>query len=417
MNTASNKGKVFYGWYVVAGALLIMFMIGGIAWNCVSVFIKPVCADLGFTRQAMSMNTTITSIIGMCISLSWGYILKHFSLKKLMRLAAFGLPLGYVGYSFCSEIWMFYACSVLVGLSLCLVMNLPLSIIISNWFEEKRGQAMGIAFMGSGIGGMLFIPVISNMIEKMGWRFTYRFSAAVMFAAAFVAIFFLIRLRPEEMGLKPLGWEKRAAAAAETGAVPAAEGPLFSELSRTGRFWLLAFCISASNSAVGCVNQALQPHLTDNGYPVATAALIVSIGMGLLAVGKMGLGVVFDKMGIRIGTLFSLGLGLLGLIGMIFCRSWLGVAAAVVLGQGIGCAFGTVGVPIVTRALFGERDYATNYGVVCAIGGVCNSISPMLNGAAYDRFGSYNPALVLWACLMAFGLLVFVRTLPGRKKA
>ena len=131
----------------------------------------------------------------------------------------------------------------------------------------------------------------------------------------------------------------------------------------------------------------------------------------------MGLGVVFDKTDIRTGTLFSLGLGLLGLIGMIFCKSWLGVASAVALGQGIGCAFGTVGVPIVSRALFGERDYATNYGVVCAVGGVCNSISPMLNGAAYDRFGSYNPALILWCGIMVFGLIVFWFTLPKGKKA
>lgn len=402
---------------MVAAGLIIMFTIGGIAWNCVSIFIKPVCADLGFTRQAMSMNSTITSIIGMAVSLSWGYILQHFSLKKLMRLAAITLPLGYVGYSFCTEIWMFYACSVLVGLSLCLVMNLPLSMILSNWFEEKRGTAMGIAFMGSGIGGMLFIPVISGMIERSGWRYTYRFSALVMLISAVIAIYFMIRIRPEEMGLKPLGWEKHHGTAGDDAQAAAAEGPLFKDLAKTGRFWLLAFCISGSNSAVGVVNQALQPHLTDNGYAVAAAAIIVSIGMGLLAVGKMGLGVVYDKTDIRTGTLLSLGLGLLGLIGMIFCKSWLGVASAVVLGQGIGCAFGTVGVPIVSRTLFGERDYATNYGVVCAVGGVCNSISPMLNGAAYDRFGSYNPALVLWCGIMVFGLIVFWFTLPRSKKA
>ena len=411
------KEKVHYGWVVTFGGLLIMFTIGGIAWNCVSAFIKPVCADLGFTRQAMSMNSTITSVIGMTISLSWGYILKHFSLKKLMRMAVFALPLGYVGYSFCSSIWMFYACSVLVGFSLCLVMNLPLSMILTNWFEEKRGQAMGIAFMGSGLGGMLFIPIISNMIESMGWRFTYRFAAAVMFVSAFIAIFFLIKIRPQEMGLKPYGWEKHHGQGAEnSGEEPILEGPLFSELAKTSRFWLLAFCISASNSAVGCVNQFLQPHLTDNGYAVQTAALIVSAGMGLLAIGKIGLGVVFDKMGIRIGTLFSLGIGLLGLIGMINCGSWLGVGAAILLGQGIGCSFGTVGVPIVARTLFGERDYATNYGVISAIGSVCNSISPMLNGAAYDRFGSYNPALILWSGILVFGLTVFVFTLPGKKK-
>ncbi len=415
MNTNSNKTKIFYGWWVVAGGLIIMFTIGGIAWNCVSLFIKPVCADLGFSRSAMSMNSTITSVVGMAVSLSWGYILKHFSLKKLMRMAAFTLPLGYVGYSFCTEIWMFYICSLLVGLSLCLVMNLPLSMIISNWFEEKRGTALGIAFMGSGLGGMLFIPVVSAVIENYGWRFAYRASAAAMLISAVVAIFVLLKMRPEEMGLKPYGWETRAAREAAKG--PIAEGPLFKELARTSRFWLIAFAISASNTAVGTVNQALQPHLTDNGYAVATAALIVSSGMGLLAIGKMGLGVVYDRMGTRFSTLGALGLGLLGVIGMICCKSWLGVGAAVLLGQGIGCAFGTVGVPIVARDLFGERDYATNYGVISACSSVFNSLSPMINGASYDMFGSYNPAFSGWCVLLCIGLGIFFVLLPRNSKA
>ncbi len=414
MNTDSNKSGIFYGWVIVFAGLLIMVTIGGVAWNCVSQFIKPVCAELGFSRRAMSTNSTITSLTNMAVALSWGYILNHFSLRKLMRLAVVTLGISYFGYSMCTNIWMFYGCSVVLGLSLALLMTLPLSIIIANWFEEKRGLAYGITYMGSGLGGMIFNPIVASMIIDIGWRMTYRIMAGVMFAAAFIAVYFLLRIRPEEMGLKALGHDK---AAVECGEEAVHEsGPLFKDLIHTRRFIVAAVSLTCANTAVGCITQCLSPHLTDNGYSVQKAALLVSIGMGALAIGKIILGEIYDRIGTRSATMLAMGCGLVGLVAMIFCRN----AAAIpfiVLGQGFGCAIGTVGVPLVVEDLFGKRDYAANFGFISACSSVGGAISPMLNGAAYDISGSYNPAFTMWCALLAVSLMVFFKLLPKKDGA
>lgn len=418
MNTESNKPHIFYGWVIVFGGLLIMITIGGIAWNCVSQFIKPVCAEMGFSRQAMSANSTVTALVNMAVSLLWGYILKNFSLRKLMRMAVFTLPLAYFGYSLAVNIWMFYACSLLLGVSLSMLMTLPLSMIISNWFDEKRGLAFGITFMGSGLGGMIFNPIVAAIITKYGWRMAYRSMAGVMFAAAFLSVFFLLKLRPEEMGLKSLGYEKTHTMhiAADGHEEPDDdEGELFKDLIKTMRFKAMAVSMCVACTAIGCITQCLSPHLTDNGYGVQTAAFLVSAGMAAMAVGKMVLGAVYDGIGTRKATILSLVCGLIGVMGMIFCKIPLALAA-IFLGQGLGCSFGTVGVPVVVQNVFGKRDYGANFGFITACTSVGGAISPMFNGAAYDITGSYNPAFTIWAVLLAVSLVVFFALLPKNDK-
>ena len=414
MNTESNESGFFYGWVIVFAGLLIMVTIGGVAWNCVSQFIKPVCAELGFSRRAMSTNSTITSLTNMAVALSWGYILRHFSLKKLMRLAVVTLGISYFGYSMCTNIWMFYGCSVVLGLSLALLMTLPLSIIIANWFEEKRGLAYGITYMGSGLGGMIFNPIVASMIINIGWRMTYRIMAGIMFAAAFIAVYFLLKIRPEEMGLKALGHDR---AVAERGGEDVQErGPLFKELIHTRRFIIVAVALTCGNTAIGCITQCLSPHLTDSGYTVQRAAFYVSMGLGALAVGKMLLGEIYDRIGTRRATLLAMSCGFIGLVAMIFCRNT-AVIPLIILGQGLGCALGTVGVPLVVEDLFGKRDYAANFGFISACSSVGGAISPMLNGAAYDISGSYNPAFTMWCVLLAVSLMVFFKLLPKKDGA
>ena len=89
----------------------------------------------------------------------------------------------------------------------------------------------------------------------------------------------------------------------------------------------------------------------------------------------------------------------------------------VVIGQCLGSSFGTVGVPIITQTLFGRKDYSTNFGVISACSSVGGALSPMINGAVYDRMGSYNPAFAVWVCLLAIAICIFTAVLPKGEKA
>ena len=166
METSQKPKGLFYGWVIVAAGCLVMAVVMGIVYNCFSQFIKPVCEDLGFTRQAMSMNQTFLSLTQIGVALVWGRVLAGFGKKldKLMLFWAVVGPIAYYCFSFATQIWVFYIISVIMSIVMNMVTTLPLSYILSNWFEEKRGLATGICFMGSGIGGMILNPLLGRWI-------------------------------------------------------------------------------------------------------------------------------------------------------------------------------------------------------------------------------------------------------------
>ena len=84
---------------------------------------------------------------------------------------------------------------------------MPITFILNNWFKTDVGTALGLASMGSGIGGALFNALAGIWIEAYGWRATYRILTAVILALAIPCVYFVIKRRPEEKGCTP--YEKR----------------------------------------------------------------------------------------------------------------------------------------------------------------------------------------------------------------
>ena len=126
-------------------------------------------------------------------------------------------------------------------------------------------------------------------------------------------------------------------------------------------FWDLAFCSVGIVMCISILSPTLSPHLNDNGYSVTFAAMMASISMGALAVGKLILGKLFDRLGVRKAAVIACSCTFIGLIGMIFCRHTIALAA-IVLGIGLGCSFGAVCMPIITQTLFGMKSFNSIYG-------------------------------------------------------
>ena len=132
-----------------------------------------------------------------------------------MKVASITLPVGFFCYSFCRSLTGFYLCAVVVGISVSFLTFLPFTLIISNWFEEKRGTALGICFMGRGLGGMLMNTLTAVLLDRYGWRASYRVIGVMMLVILIVMIWFVIRATPEQMGLQPLRKKESGTPAAE----------------------------------------------------------------------------------------------------------------------------------------------------------------------------------------------------------
>lgn len=410
MQNTKKKSGLFYGWIIVGLGCLIMAVIMGIIYNSFSQFIKPVSESLGLSRKQMNLCQTLISLSQVIIALNWGKILKRIPLKRYMMMIAIIAPINFALFSTANSLWQLYIHSAISGVAMASLCTLPFSLILANWFNDQRGTAIGIAFMGSGLGGMIFNPVAVALIEGFGWRTGFLGLGAIMAIVAIPAVL-LVRIRPEDMGLEPLGgYPVKTAAASEE-----ADGYTLAEAKKMPKLWLLASCTLLINSGLSALVQAMSPHLTDCGYTTAFAATMVSVSMGAMAIGKIALGRLYDKLGVRKATFLSLACAFCGHMGFVFCtiKPMLG---CIILGVALGCAYGTVATPIIVQTVFGKRDYAAIVGIFTAMGNLGGVLSPTLNGTAYDMFGSYNVSFCLFGAFVVLAAICYIFQLPKGEK-
>ena len=231
-----NFKEMHYGWVIVGAVFLIMAAAWGIVYNCSSLFIDPISDELGFSRSQINATMTIRAACQMGVSLFAGKIFKRFDIKGVMKVASIVLVVSFFTFSFAVSLWSFYLITFISSISITLIAIIPLSIIISNWFDEKKGTALGIAFMGSGVGGMIFSSLTGIWIEAYGWRVAYQILALSMGVIIIPSIFFIIKLYPREKGLQPVGVSKESA---ESFAAKGNFGVTLAEAMKSVKFWAL----------------------------------------------------------------------------------------------------------------------------------------------------------------------------------
>jgi len=398
----SLRNAVFYGWIIAVAGMLFMMADYGIINNCYSLFIVPITRDLGLSRQAYSVCQTLVFGSVMCMSTIAGRIFERFGLMRVMRVGAVAAVLAYYGYSFATSLPVFYALSVLLGCSQCLISVIPLSILLKNWFHDHYGAAVGVTFLGSGLGGMIFNPIATRMIEAYDWRLTYKILAIAMAALSLPAVFLIFKERPEDMGLLPLGYDKNA----KDCAMPAQKetGAGYRAALHSAKFWIFCVIIAAYAISASTLVYSISPHLQDIGYSSMFAATCVSVGMGFLAIGKASVGFIIDKIGIRKSTIFAVFSTFIGLIGMMLVAN-INMFALVLVGLTFGCSYSTVGIPVLVQKVFGTKEYSHIFGTFMAMSSFGSAISPYFSGTIFDVLGSYQTAFVITAaasfCVLA----------------
>ena len=195
--------KRFSGWSVVAAMFLFSFFATAIYSNCLSLYMHPVCDSLQLSSTTpWSMINLIAAFAsaGGAMAIAGLYQGKHFKLFMLLCIAASGALFALA--SICTAIWQFYIVFCLSNIFLAGLTQLPISVLITAWFEDKRSVAMSIAFCGSGVGTAIWSPVLSKIIasSNVGYKHAFVFSGAVVTVALVIICLLLVKRCPEEYG-------------------------------------------------------------------------------------------------------------------------------------------------------------------------------------------------------------------------
>lgn len=409
----NKKGGIFYGWWIVVVCTLIMATFFTLLLSCISLFIVPITEDLGITRSAFGVFSTILMILGMILSPIAGKICATKNTRMIMAASLLLGVLGYTCLSFVNNIGLLYVLAVVIGLGSSFSTTVPIAIVLTRWFVKKRGTAMSITFAGSSIGAMILSPVISSLIAANGWRMTFRILGLGMLVVLVPLTFLIIRSKPSDKGLVPLGADEAPAADAAKAAPTVEAGIPLKELQKKPVFWIYVAAIFVMLLTMGALYH-MAPHVTGM-LGAAAAARFVSIFSLIAIFGKLLMGVVFDKWGVKAGIL-------MGTVCMGLCFVFLLIAKnftmllPVALFYGLGSSHATIFPPTLTSRLFGTKYYGETFGFVNSFASLSMAVNNLVYAAAYDATGTYTLAWMFGLAASVLATFLLFISVNGAKK-
>jgi cyanate permease len=271
-----------------------------------------------------------------------------------------------------------------------------LTTMVTRWFVRRRNVALTLALTGLGLSGALMVPATAKLIELFGWRWAFAIAGLIVLAVGLPPILFILRSKPEDLGLRADGDPKPAPGAEGTGATPVRDGyePRGRVLWQIGALFLLAFIVNQA------VTTHAVPYFQAQGMGAAEAAALFGAAAGVGFVGRFVSGLSFDRLlGPRPMLLALLACQILG-VGGLLVGGW-GLYAFVGL-----YGFSLGGLPIseslTTAAYFGAARYGKAIGRVLVFDTIGSAVGPILAGVLYDIHGGYGSTL--WV-LLALGVV------------
>ena len=199
----SLKGKVFYGWVIVASCLIIAAVMLGIRYSF-GVFFKPLANEFELSRLATSSINSLLMVFYAVFAFTGGWALDRFGPKRVVLVMGISSGLGLLLTSIANSLWqLFIVYSFLLGIGTGAAVPVLMSIV-SRWFDKKRGLALGISSSGTALGPFILAPLSAFLIATFSWR-TANIILGIIAAALIIAVSRSLLSHPHEIGALPDG--------------------------------------------------------------------------------------------------------------------------------------------------------------------------------------------------------------------
>ena len=399
--------KFFYGWVVVAGCILITMTMVPPIMALSNKYLLYVTEDLGISRSAFTLANTVLQALGIFLSPLVSKKLAEGNLKRIQSASVIGYCAAYFSYSLATRPFHLYLSAFALGIFYLNATLIPVSMMVTNWFNRHRGLAMSLAMAGIGVGGTVFSPVLTFLLENYGWRSTYRIMALIILAIALPAALFLVKKKPEDMGLRPLGAED-APAGGKQATRPENSLTLSFQQSQGKLFFWLLLAGMLTNGLINAGALGHFPPAMQESHGAALQAAIISLYSLISIGGKLILGWINDRWGVIVSSTYACTLFGLAFVFMLVSEGSALPLYLMAVVFGLGNAIGTVTPPLLTAQVFGKENYSRAYGLVNSFSQVGLSLGSLAVASIYDASGSYDPAWLLLLALTVVTLACWV---------
>ena len=423
---AEEKKGFHRAWLVFIGVCMMMAGGMGLVLNVMGNYFAPMAMAFGLVTPDGKPDVTQVTLLMTVYSyvmLVWlpfcGRLFDKVDARILFGVSGCLIVIGCLLFNVWTEVWQIYISGALFGLAGPAIFLVGPSVLINNWFAPKQaGKFLGIASAFTGVGTFVWSPVFAGLVKAEGYKFGFTVEAVIAAVLILIPAFFFFRTRPEDVGLQPWGIEKETA----EGEKPKAVGVSGKFALGTIAFW--AILIGAGLISLGGGYKSLMPTAVQSvGGPelaMLGATMISAAAVGNI-LGKITLGTLADKIGIKNAMV---GFAVVSAIGFALMVAFMGnnMVPMIIAGFciGTGDAMMSVGLPLVTRACYGDRRYGEIYSYmnmpIALLGGLGATFVALVASLTGGFQAAYGCGIVFEAIIAACMIVAVVTAKKFRDK-
>ncbi|MBJ22640.1 MAG: MFS transporter [bacterium] len=394
---------MFQGWWIVGTHFTAQLFVSGFFIYSLPLLFPAVIVDFSTDATTVNLLPSAASLLGLVVAPLTGPLVDRWSARGLMIIGTLCLVLGLLGLSFAQSILQFVVIgAVFFSIAQILLGPLAGSAVVSRWFTSTRGRALGIAAIGTSIGGILLPKGLGQALSTVGWRTGLQ--GIALASAVFVLPLLVFRFwdQPSDRGVE-------AEADGEAAGAPQTHGELATnkEILTRPAFWLftlsLGFFLASYTATLANIGQ----FCADLGFPADAAENLIPV-LALCGIfGKLGFGYLADRIPLKVGLIAAIGTTGLSLVLFSLEPSY---SVMLVAAAAMGVASGGI-LPVwnaIVPVIFGVQNFGRAMGWMMPVIGILVTPSYLIAGAIRDSSGSYVLAFQVFLGVLGAAVLLIL---------
>ena len=393
----------------MAAAGLVVFSSGPGQSHVFSIFIDSIIEDTGLSRPGISALYMASTAMSAVLVAFVSRLADRYGPRTMLVAIGMGFGAACFGMATATNLVLFYIAFASLRALGQGSLGINSILLVNTWFVSRRGRAIALMGLGAVLSSAIFPPFARLLIDNFGWREAYGVIGVVAVLMIIPVTIFVVRNRPEDMGMFPDGKDEPPISETRR----AAEGvPRDRRVFSSINFWLLALSLGTP----GLVSTALVFHQTsifeEKGLSATLAAGVFVIYSGSSAVSSLLAGFVVDRIGPKALYAFSMASLLVALI-LVAAVDSVSMAVVYVLVMGVAGGSHHIVQGVIWAHYYGRYGLGRVQGSAMTINFCASAVGPLPLAIFHDLTGTYTVGMVVMMVLPVLSILALTKTQPG----
>jgi MFS family permease len=382
--------RIFYGWWMVGACLLTALIGNALGLFGAGIYLRAITASTGWATSVVSGAVTLFYVVSAVLSIPVGSGINRIGPRLFITFGGLAMAAGVAGIGHVNEPWHAYVLFSLMGVGWACLSTTAVATTLAPWFEKYQGRAITIASLGASLGGMLGPPLLLLGVDRIGFTRTTSLAAVIALMVLTPLALFVLRQRPEDMGLSPDGLPPAPARRTYRQSTWTRADAVRTRAFRTT---VIAFGVAMTMQIGLVTHQAalLAQFLSTKAVAATLSATAISA-----LIGRVGLAKFADRIDTRVTSSIVFLVAAVAYCALTVSDNPVSLVGASML---FGLTVGNVTTlsPIIVRREFGAAAFGPIFGLASCVIQLAAAMGPSFYGLVHDWFGAYRESLLVAA--------------------